>query len=58
MNDTLPGCIGYYGKPIRPNQCENCPFKDDCKKYVPKEQLKPVLLKIFEIKQVLRGEKV
>jgi len=53
--DTLPGCFGYFGKPVAPNVCSLCPVKEDCQKYVPKESLKLVLDKLLELKVVLRG---
>jgi len=27
----LPGCIGFYGKPVRPWFCDNCAFAELCK---------------------------
>jgi len=29
--DWLPGCIGFYGKPVAPWSCEACPFGELCK---------------------------
>jgi hypothetical protein len=58
MNDsTLPGCIGYYGKPIKPNNCESCQHAKICKKVVAKDRLKTILIEIEETEEILRGEK-
>jgi len=32
MNDTVPGCINYYGAPIPPNNCSTCPERKMCRK--------------------------
>jgi len=53
---TLPGCIGYFGKPIKPNHCESCPHVKLCKSVVAKDRLKAILADIVETKQILRGE--
>jgi len=56
--NTLPSCIGYYGKPKRPSgPCQRCPIEEQCKKVVAKERLQPVIEKFLEIEAVLRGEK-
>jgi hypothetical protein len=34
MADTLPGCIGYYGFPIPPNDCEKCRHVELCRRRV------------------------
>jgi len=58
MNDsTLPGCIGYFGKPISPNNCAKCHYIELCKKVVAKEKLQAILAKIEEIQAVLKGGK-
>jgi len=31
MDSTLPGCIGYYGKPTPPNRCDTCNNQELCK---------------------------
>jgi len=56
-SNSLPGCIGYYGKPIPPNKCEICPYIDLCRKVVAKERLKIIEEKILELKTVLAGER-
>jgi len=50
---TLPGCFAI-GKPIPPNRCQNCPYRADCRKYVRKEDLKPILAKIEEIEAIIK----
>jgi putative component of membrane protein insertase Oxa1/YidC/SpoIIIJ protein YidD len=54
--DTLPGCFSLYPKALPPNNCSTCQFSEDCSKYVRKDALKPILAKILEAKQILRGE--
>ena len=57
MNDgTLPGCFSLR-TPTAPNRCETCKFADACKKYVAKERLKPLVSKILEVQEILRGER-
>lgn len=53
--DTLPGCFGYFGKPVAPNVCSLCPVKEACRKYVPKELLTLILDKVSEVKIALQG---
>ena len=59
MNDsTLPGCFSL-GKPLPPNRCETCRYREDCKKYVPKTKLQAILAKLEKLEAVLReGEKI
>ena len=58
MNDsTLPGCIGYYGKPIKPNDCDLCQYAEKCKSVVAKDRIKTILIEIEETREILRGEK-
>jgi len=54
-DSTLPGCFSLYPKPLPPNRCENCPYREDCQKFVSKEALKPILAKLAELKQTLQG---
>lgn len=57
MNDsTLPACIGYYPKAIEPNRCDTCKHRELCKKTIAKSRLQPILEKIREIENVLKGE--
>lgn len=38
--DTLPGCITYYGHPMKPNgPCETCKCNFICEKCTPKEDM-------------------
>jgi len=53
-DSTLPGCFAL-GKPIAPNKCENCKFREDCKRYIPKDALKPLFAKILELQSIVRG---
>jgi len=54
MTDTLPGCFSLR-RPLPPNKCETCRFREDCQKYVNKDVLKAILGKIAEAKAVLKG---
>jgi len=59
MNDsTLPGCIGYYGKPIKPNDCDQCQYAKVCKSVVAKDRLRTILIEIEETEEILRGIKL
>jgi hypothetical protein len=55
-SNSLPGCFTLQ-KAIPPNQCETCKFADDCKKYIAKERLKPLVSQILEVEELLRGGK-
>jgi len=56
-DSTLPGCIGYYGRPIHPNgPCSSCKYADLCQRVVSKEWLKPLLTMVWEIKAIARDE--
>ncbi|MEM4721047.1 MAG: hypothetical protein QXT73_03185 [Candidatus Methanomethylicaceae archaeon] len=30
--DTIPSCVGFFGSPIKPNQCASCPVRNLCAK--------------------------
>lgn len=30
--DTLPGCMGFFGSPMRPNECNVCDVQELCVK--------------------------
>jgi hypothetical protein len=55
--NSLPGCIGYYGKPVDANKCEACEYSKLCQKVVTKERLQPLVAKILEVEELLRGGK-
>lgn len=56
MNGTLPGCIGYHGKPAPPNgPCRICRYQDVCMRVIAKDRLKPIFAKILEIEATLKG---
>ena len=57
MDDTLPGCIGYFGKPITPNNCHSCGWAELCRKIVARERLASLMAAVREAKAVIRGEK-
>jgi len=55
IDNSLPECIGYYGKPVPPNgPCEKCKSQELCRKVIAKERLQPILAKIEEAQIVLR----
>jgi hypothetical protein len=56
-SNSLPGCIGYYGKPVHANKCEACQYNKLCERVVAKERLQPLVAKILEVEELLRGEK-
>ena len=50
MADTLPGCFGCYGAPIAPNgPCEKCKYAEDCRRFVPKEDVIQVFRDILGV---------
>jgi hypothetical protein len=53
--DTLPGCFALYPKALLPNSCSTCRFREDCQKYVRRDALKLILLKIEDLERKLRG---
>jgi hypothetical protein len=56
-NNSAPGCIGYFGKPIAPNNCQNCGWTEVCKRVVARERLTPVLDVVREAKAIVKGER-
>lgn len=30
-SNSLPGCIGFFGFPLAPNDCRKCPHRQLCK---------------------------
>ncbi len=54
-SSTLLGCLGFYGKPVSPNNCQNCQWSEVCRKVVAKERLKAILLAVQEAGKILRG---
>jgi len=56
-NDSLPGCIGYYGQPAAPNNCQGCSYADMCEKVIAKKRLQKLLADVQEAKAIARGEK-
>jgi hypothetical protein len=58
LNDgSLPGCFALQ-KPMAPNRCETCAYAIECRKYIAKDRLKPLIAKILEVEAILRGEPV
>jgi Fe-S cluster biogenesis protein NfuA len=55
--NSVPGCIGYFGKPVGLNNCQGCSWADVCKKVVAKERLQKLLADVQEAKAIARGEK-
>jgi hypothetical protein len=55
--NSVPGCIGYFGKPIAPNNCQNCGWTDVCKRVVAKARLQKLLADVQEAKAIIRGER-
>jgi len=53
-NSSLPGCFSL-GKAVAPNNCENCRFSEDCRKYILKDALKPILAKVEKIEAILKS---
>jgi len=51
---TLPGCFGRRKTAGNPNGCGGCPYQLECGKYVPKDELKPILEHILRIKRMLK----
>jgi hypothetical protein len=45
---TLPGCIGYYGRPSQGSACETCEIKDLCAKVKEDFVPKSVVLRVYE----------
>jgi hypothetical protein len=55
-NNSVPGCIGYFGKPIAPNNCQNCLWTKVCQKVVAKERLASLVAAVQEAKAIAKGE--
>jgi len=57
--DTLPGCIGYYGRPLAPNNCKTCSCIELClhisMRFIAKDDVKAILAKLQQIEQLLHG---
>ena len=58
--NSLPGCVGFHGKPIAPNgPCERCRYEELCihvnSNFVPKTALRELLRIVQEIKAIVRG---
>jgi len=53
-NDTLPSCIGYFGKAVAPNNCSSCEYAKLCKRVVAKERLQAILAKVEEAQAILK----
>lgn len=58
MNDsTLPGCIGYFGKPQPPNgPCKTCKHADICRRVIAKDRLKPLVESFLKCEAILKGD--
>ncbi|MDH7564792.1 MAG: hypothetical protein ACQXXG_09495 [Candidatus Bathyarchaeia archaeon] len=56
-SNSVPGCIGYFGKPVYPNNCQKCRWIGVCRKVVARERLHPLLAKVEECQKILKGEK-
>jgi len=57
MATKLPGCFGYYPKPIPPNDCQNCGWAELCRKFVAKERLTSLMAAVEEAKAIAKGGK-
>jgi len=59
MSKTIPPCFGL-GKPHVPNACQECNFRELCKKiseeFLPKAKLEPVVKKLENIVAALGGD--
>lgn len=56
MADSLPGCFSEYPNAVAPNRCETCPFREDCKRYVKREDVLAFCRDILQIiEKVERG---
>jgi len=55
--DTLPGCLGYYGRPSQGNTCEVCEVRALCSKisreFIPKAQLLPIYERVLKLEKIL-----
>ena len=58
-DNSVPGCVGFHGRPISPNgPCNTCPYEDLCKSVIAKKRLKPLVDKILEMETHLEGIKI
>jgi len=48
-DSTLPGCFALYPNAIPPNECEKCRYREDCKRYVPRDDVVQVFRDILGI---------
>jgi len=59
MSKTIPSCFGL-GRPQQTDTCQECDFKELCKKiseeFLPKAKLEPVIKKLENIVTVLGGD--
>lgn len=57
--EAFPACIGYFGKPVEPNNCRTCEASELCirlkMRFIPKEQLKPIAELIEHVEALLTG---
>jgi len=55
--NTLPGCVGYYGRPSLGRGCETCEVKDFCAKisqeFIPKAKLLPIYERVLKLEKIL-----
>jgi hypothetical protein len=54
--NSVPGCFGYFGMPIAPNNCKNCGWTEVCERVVAKERLQKLLASLQEAKAIVKGE--
>jgi hypothetical protein len=56
---TLPGCIGYYGRPSQGSACEVCEVRALCSKisreFIPKAELLPIYERVLKLEKILMG---
>jgi hypothetical protein len=59
MSKTIPSCFGL-GKPQTPDACQECNFRELCRKiseeFLPKAKLDPVVKKLENIVAALGGD--
>jgi hypothetical protein len=56
-DSTLPGCFTLK-RPMPPNRCETCRYREDCGRYVRRDTLTDVLRAVKEAKAIAKGEKL
>ena len=54
MTESLPGCIGYFGAPIGPNNCAICKVRKVCKNVVAKTRLQPFVERLEKVEKIIR----